>query len=505
MKRFITLSLIFLTSTCLANVFTNGASSIYKSSDLQANAKIVNPGDDIQECYDWLKSSDRDGQMGALSVNNRRTILLFPGKHEIASEFVLDTDYVDIVAINPSSGQWLKGYVDFAILYTGDPGSGGVPNGKDADTYYSPPSTVLEGDINKSAIVKQTCNDIRMHGFGIANLNKPIQWDFVTDYDNSDQTYGFDIACGSGDNGRSCYSLMYFWKSGAYNKSAGYAHEPVHGTSGVSGYWLDCTANGFAWRVDANKSIDATMVNCVGGVRSFGGDRTGASIDGKFTECRVRGTLDTDLNGDGYGGFGGCTTFGCTISSDAEFKDCTSGNKSYALGFECAGQFWECEGGTLSFGATADSSHEGDFSGNAINCRAKDGSFGGTSISGKGGLSGKLDGCRLFNTGTVTTYPTRVSSGLALKDCRMRSASSSAFFTAISQTNMYIDKCEFQAASTSAYLISNSAGGAVSISITHTSTNSTAGTGSDGLDTNVTNAVTTPYNVNDANVKVFWL
>jgi hypothetical protein len=68
------------------------------------NSVVVGPNDDLPTKYDWLKSSDRDTEMGALSNNNRRTLILTPGQHIITDTFALDTEYVDITSTsqNPS-------------------------------------------------------------------------------------------------------------------------------------------------------------------------------------------------------------------------------------------------------------------------------------------------------------------------------------------------------------------------------------------------------------------
>ena len=66
------------------------------------NSKIVGLDDDLQAAYDWLKSSDRDGQMGALADDNRRTLILAPGQHAITGNWEVDTDYVDISSLTGS-------------------------------------------------------------------------------------------------------------------------------------------------------------------------------------------------------------------------------------------------------------------------------------------------------------------------------------------------------------------------------------------------------------------
>lgn len=62
------------------------------------DAVVAVPGDDLQDAYDYLTSSDRAGQMGAVSISNQRTLLLTAGSYT-SDALVLDTDYVNIVGI----------------------------------------------------------------------------------------------------------------------------------------------------------------------------------------------------------------------------------------------------------------------------------------------------------------------------------------------------------------------------------------------------------------------
>ena len=46
-----------------------------------SNSITVTPDDDLQERYDWLASSDRDGQMGAVSDTAKRIMYRYPGSY----------------------------------------------------------------------------------------------------------------------------------------------------------------------------------------------------------------------------------------------------------------------------------------------------------------------------------------------------------------------------------------------------------------------------------------
>ena len=108
----VVIAFLIVTSTASSSILSSSLSSIYGGTDVETiggNTKVVNPGDDLQAKYDWLKSSGRDGTMGILSTVKRRTLLLSPGFYSDSA--VMDTDYVDIAEI-------VKGSVSF------DQGSG---------------------------------------------------------------------------------------------------------------------------------------------------------------------------------------------------------------------------------------------------------------------------------------------------------------------------------------------------------------------------------------------
>jgi hypothetical protein len=81
MKKSI-IALLLICGSCAAGIFNKDYSSLYVSGELNANAKIVELDDDAQVAYDWLKSSDRDSQMGPLSEANQRYLVLVPGTYD---------------------------------------------------------------------------------------------------------------------------------------------------------------------------------------------------------------------------------------------------------------------------------------------------------------------------------------------------------------------------------------------------------------------------------------
>jgi len=66
------------------------------------NALTVTSEDSIQDKYDWLKSSGRDGNMGALSATNWRWLILTAGDYGSVT-LTLDTDYIGVIELVPDS------------------------------------------------------------------------------------------------------------------------------------------------------------------------------------------------------------------------------------------------------------------------------------------------------------------------------------------------------------------------------------------------------------------
>lgn len=224
------------------------------------NSLTISDADNIETQYDWLAHSDRDGDMGALSVTNRRTLFLLPGTWTITSVWELDTDYVDIcsVSLDPS------------------------------DTVV----TRATGDVT----VEQTADDVRLTGFTIKNAG------------TASGDRGLEI--NATDNSASIYRYMIFDTANTIGK------ESVYGVSAINGTWEFCEGGGWAWVLAANISMDATFrfcgagtdswkpaaiastgvisgrfENCIGGIQCFGGD------DGQG--CEVSATLIDCEAGDG--------------------------------------------------------------------------------------------------------------------------------------------------------------------------------------------------------------
>lgn len=292
------------------------------------NAVFVNPGESLSTKYNWLKSSDRDAVMGAASATNRRTLILTTGKYTLSAAWTLDTDYIDIVGLS----------------------------GNPKDSWITRPT-------GGSAVI-QTADDVCLSNFTIETTGVSTGTDI-----------GFEI--NATDNKPSHYQNMHFVGTAITTKTG----LPVFGTSDMAGIWINCHATGFAWRVAATKELKAVMYDCISwydnigeysstngyGYQSFGGDAETADCSGRFYRCIT-----------GFGGFGGCGTWGCNCSGI--FIDCRSGNKSFSLQRQFTGYALRCLAGFNSFGAGSSfGGVNAKFGGTAIDCI----------VSGKG--SGGID------------------------------------------------------------------------------------------------------------------
>ncbi len=310
------------------------------------NACFVDSNDDLAAKYDWLKSSDRDAKMGALSVTNRRTLVLSPGSYELTSMWTVDTDYVDIVSFG-----------------------------------VNPAGTLVYGSIGGSNIVAQTCNALVMRGFTIRQNN-------TTSY-----SFGLKVIPDAGNNADSYYLDMHFRRAGGSSTQV-----PVAGEDELNGTWVNCESDDRGWVICniGGDGLSATMFNCIGGDNAYGGDGTYRS--GGPYAVEITGTFFNCTSGEQS--FGGCLGAGCKITSTAKFYNCDAGDRSYALGKECAGSFYNCTGLLNCFGGSSSitGSGAGSFTGLAINCRTTGGfSFGMGDIDNV--QSGKLINCSNGDTG----------------------------------------------------------------------------------------------------------
>jgi len=246
------------------------------------NTVFVGPDDDLIAKYNWLKSSDRDAAMGALSSTNWRTLILSPGEYSTNADWVLDTDYVAVISL------------------TGNPLDTVIVRGTGGET------------------VKQTADIIALCGFTIRNTG------------TASGDHGFEIE--ATDNSDSYYSKMHFRGPTAPQPD----YSPVKGTSSIGGLWVDCSADNCSWIMAENKELSATMIRCEAKTHSFGGDKDGVDCSGLFIECRGEEgcfsgctTWGADCSGTFYRCVAGYGSYALTGEFSGIAIDCIGGSKCF--------------------------------------------------------------------------------------------------------------------------------------------------------------------------------
>ncbi len=245
----------------------------------------------------------------------------------------------------------------------------------------------------------------------------------------------------------------------------------------ASGTFIDCVAvdKGFG-KTDAS----GTFIRCVGADHCFGWD----DASGTFIDCKA-----------------GDNSFGFQGNASGTFIRC-EGN-SYCFGFEgtASGEFTDCHAGLAGFGAVG-GGDPGTASGTFTRCTAEWASFGYN-----GTVSGTFIDCE---GGDQSFNSTSGQSTAVMVRCR-----SIARTTAVKNFAGRMEDCVFEATTTNinavevltgariydSLLVSHSGGYSISaLSATQTVKVAHCRMNTGIYTTNVTNQISTPYNVTDSNV-----
>jgi len=358
----------------------------------------------------------------ALSASNRAVVLIPPGGYSLSSMLTLDTDFVDLVAVAPAMG---GPPIDTDVEWTGT-----VDAATPVLTHFRPPPTLIYGNLTSTtiaggAVVTQTANDVRMHGFGIANVSNPGETDIDSNAETDIYACAFCLSPAS-SNAASVYSQMYFWITGPgiwHTSPNIWMRQSVYSTKDLEGQWFDCISNGHAYRVTANKKLQAVMHNVIAGPLSWCGDDTGVAVGAntRLVNCHGRGIWNLAYQGASFpavfvpSGFGcmGCRSYSCLIEAGATFIDCTFGDKSGGLGRQNSGTWIRCRFGGYSCGGKnlINENFHAMFDGYAEDCVAYADSFGAGSKAGDN-CAGTLVRCRLLQL-----QETMQLDGAEIRDC----------------------------------------------------------------------------------------
>lgn len=308
----------------------------------------------------------------AISSTNRARLLIPPGRYDVAAnEPAITASGVDLIALVPEMGGQ-RGYTD-----------------TDAIGCFRPPGTLVYTTVADKHTLKQSAADVRLSGFGLAQLG------------TGHTTLASALYVTVDANDESQYDSMYLWLTEVEQSS----YKPTIFAKHVGGTWTNCIANSCGWRINygvTGAQFRGTFIDCEGGWGAFIGDHYTDDDTSKATGCRcIRcHAIGGDASAPGGYGFGGCTSDGTAIDATCYFEDCSAGKNSFGLGEPCAGTFVRCRGGQLCFGSTSSSDCEGFFSGYAVDCIGGLRSFGGSNTSNVGQLTGTLVRCTCIGNQT---------------------------------------------------------------------------------------------------------
>ena len=495
----------------LAKTFIPPARGVKPSAMGFKNCVFVDPGDDVVAKYDWLKSSDRDAKMGALAIDNERTLFLTPGTYTVTTNLVFDADHVNIVGlsgcmedtvldIQVSSGIGVKisgfNHEVRNINFKDTNGNAAPAVQVDSDHAFT---AVTGADSGSNTQLSKTNIGVGIgpgdevyivSGTGVTPGWYPVV--SVTD----DDTIIIDDINGGSQNDIVCNVISHhnwienckfthsaFTPLGAFNKL------PLTFNGFSGGTVKDCLSSAGGFRISnstSNVQMRITFINCSSlvdtgqdgiavGTHAFFGDATGSSFSGKAYNCKT-----------GYGGFGGCSSFGVDYTSDAIIMNCEAGENSYALAKDMAGKLYNCIGGGNCFAGNS-----GTLSGEMYGCIDTAVNAGSTSISVV--TSGaKIIGCQFYNfSGNVNLTNALIS------DCILEITTADRDCFILEDSNSKIYNTTITVSGTGIPI--NDDGSARNVVAAHCRMNN-ASNDADGLGTNVTNLIGTLYNVVDDDI-----
>lgn len=466
----------------------------------------------MQDAYDWLKSSDRDSEMGVLSSTNRRLLKLNGASFNVGSGVVFDSKYIDVLGLgkdttvvygdstNTMDGSGLSStYVSGAVVELAATHceisdftcrNSNITNTRRsafclniADDAYSDGVITFNGNIFSSASVELTAGDaIKIDG----------TWYKIKQKLSTGACY-LDATANGGVNATEV-EFQAAIRQTKITRLGFKVNEPqfvaFNGTADVCVYqgmngatWTDCTGDFRCFRGYANSIDCSRMVNCrsIGGY-SFFGDFDNIEVNGEYINC-----VSEEQS------FCGCSEFANAIGSQAFFQNCIAGNLSFGLGKNCAGSFYNCIGGDSCFGGYngSSSTHYGEFSGYAKGCIAGNNSFG----SGNANCtnSGTMEECKVSGLGDPM-----YCEGAEIRNTKITVSTTDKDAIVLKDSNSRITHSEIKVVQGGTGIPIN-ADSALNVVVAQCTMNN-ASNDADGLGTNVTNLVATPYNVVDDNI-----
>ena len=204
-----------------------------------AQGKPIENAAELQSAYDAAKLATE------LTATNRFTIIVNPGNFDFATNFAVDTDFIDIVCASNKTD----------IIFTG------------------------EGTINVTA------DDFYLQGINVLDKNFTVTT-LGTAYIIKDCIGGENSFGGDGDDAAGTFKdcIGGFNSFGGFGGTASGTFENCVGANGsfgggtASGTFKDCTGGDYSF--GSGGIASGTFVNCVGGEFAYGSDS--GSLTGKL-------------------------------------------------------------------------------------------------------------------------------------------------------------------------------------------------------------------------------
>lgn len=359
------------------------------------NSVVVGPDDDLAAKYNWLKSSDRDSEMGVLAYDNERVLLLSPGQYDMGnSSLAMDTSFVNLVGVGGvvitanahvtvvNKTAFCASLKNIKIVYVRNDTLGTEVGLKLSDAKIETGITLVQSGNDCTLNVTDIGKDI-IGGIGAYNDGEIYPPDEILIYDSSGTRVWYEIKdvadndnitikdCTAADfsspdcavvSMHSFYANCEFIAEGSMSgASSTFYGRPVWSALHMGGVWHNCQASDMAWRTANGMDCHPIMYNCKAGTQSFGGDNEGTvngvgELSGKFYFCE-----SADM------GFGGCTIYAMNCSSESEFWFCQTYSRGFAMGKEFNGKAYFCGGeGDKLFGGSMIEANKGSIGATAM-------------------------------------------------------------------------------------------------------------------------------------------
>jgi hypothetical protein len=274
------------------------------------------------------------------SATNRITIISGPAYYNFDVDFVMDTQYIDLISLDGNR----------SIIFTG-PGTSGTISITANNVFVKGVKT------EKTFKIGDSLNLLRIE-------NCSGGWSSFNSSSGTATVSGTFINCQGG-----AYSFGHGSTiSGTFINCTGGDNSFGSGGGTASGTFIDCQGGDNSFSGSVSGTVSGTFTNCTGGIASFGYSGS-ATTSGTFINCQ-----------------GGAYSFGHGSTISGTFINCTGGDNSFGYENTASGTFTNCVGGENSFG----NGFGGTLTGKLYYCRLTNGTF--QTVSGGGRTYYCVDG-----------------------------------------------------------------------------------------------------------------